>query len=67
MLGSPWGLVFGAKKGSSGLLIKIPDSNPSQVYDKGIKEGRLVHRPLASPAIQTLNSGSSLPFQVEAE
>lgn len=46
LLGSLWGLIFGARKRSSDLLIKISGLYPSQAHDKGIKEGLLAHRPL---------------------
>lgn len=44
MLASPWGLILGARKGSSGLLIKISGSYLSQACDKGVKEGLLALR-----------------------
>lgn len=41
-----WGLIFGTRKGASGLLIRISGSATSQARNKGIKEGPLA---LGSP------------------
>lgn len=39
-----WGLIFGTRKGASGLLIRISGSSTSQARNKGMKEGPLALR-----------------------
>lgn len=39
-----WGLIFGTRKGASGLLIRISGSSTSQAHNKGMKEGPLALR-----------------------